>query len=97
MQVSYELVRHAYVMSKMTVVNEHEEEEYVKYTQMSFEEFCEFLARVVTIHFKDSELDELPLSEKLELILESVLPLVGHKFTRNITHIETFSDSDDDY
>lgn len=64
---------------------------------MSFEEFCEFIARVVTSNFKDSELDELPLDEKLEFILEKLLPLVGHTFQRSRTVIEEFSDSDDDY
>ena len=42
---------------------------------MPFVEFCEFLARLVDKTFKGSEMEELPLEEKLEYILEDLLPL----------------------
>ena len=55
------------------------------------------IARLVDILFKDSELDEAPLDEKLDYILEDLLPLAGHSFEPNKIVIEEFSDSDDDY
>ena len=47
--------------------------------------------------FMDSELEELPLDEKLEYILEDLLPMVGQEFRPNRQKVEEFSDSDDDY
>jgi len=84
-------------MSKMTVPNEQEESLAKKYLKMTLAEFCEFIARVVDMLYRDSELDELPLNEKLEYILEDLLPLADCKLEPNRQVIEHFSDSDDDY
>ena len=60
-------------------------------------EFCEFVARLIDSLFADSELEEIPLDEKLEYILEDLLPMCGMQFTPNKTKVEEFSSSDDDY
>ena len=44
-----------------------------------------------------SELEDLPLDEKLEYILEDLLPLSGGSFKRNKYVVVEFSDSDEDY
>mmetsp|Transcript_1661 Transcript_1661/g.2310 ORF Transcript_1661/g.2310 Transcript_1661/m.2310 type:complete len:82 (+) Transcript_1661:1033-1278(+) len=81
----------------MTVTNEVDENLGKRYTQLTFEEFCEFIARTIDRLFQESELEDLPLDEKLEYILEDLLPLAGHQFQPNKTEIAEFSDSDDDY
>lgn len=73
-----EKIRCAYALSKMTVTNEDDIKDYKRYKKMVFEEFCEFISRCVETLFKESELDELPLDEKLEYILEDILPLADH-------------------
>ena len=88
---------HDFALSKMTVVNELDDLHFYSYNRMVFEEFCEFIARVIVTLLKDSELEELPLEEKLEYILEVILPLAGHTFKPNKIIIEEFSESDEDY
>ena len=50
---------------------------------MPFVEFLEFIARLIESLFKDCQLDDLPLEEKLEYILEDLLPLAGASFKHN--------------
>ena len=95
--VNEKQVLHDFALSKMTVVNELDDLHFYSYNRMVFEEFCEFIARVIVTLLKDSELEELPLEEKLEYILEVVLPLAGHTFKPNKIIIEEFSESDEDY
>ena len=65
-------------MSKQTIWNEQDDEQFKKYNEMPFCEFLEFVARLIDLIFEDSEMEDLALDEKLELILEDLLPLVGH-------------------
>lgn len=46
-------------------------------------EFLEFLGRITDMVFEGSELEEIPLDEKLEYSLHEWLPLVNHKYQRN--------------
>lgn len=79
------------------MVNELDDNMVKRYHEMIFAEFCEFVARLIDKLFLGSELEELPLHEKLEYILEDLLPLVDQKFIGNRTVVEEFSESDSDY
>ena len=54
---------------------------------MSYVEFLEFVARLADKIFEDSELSDILLDEKLEYILDDLLPLVGQSFQKNKTKI----------
>ena len=90
-------ISYCFSMSKKTVMNELDEECRVKYERLTYFEFLEFLARLVTHQFEDSELHELPLEEKLEFIIEELFKIVGFRFKYPRLEIAEFSDSDDEY
>ena len=79
------------------MINELDEKQAQNYRRLTFNEFLEFLARLVTLHFEESELGELPLDEKLEYIISDLLPLVNFDFKYVRMVVEEFSDSDDEY
>ena len=97
LEVSREIVLQAYAMSKQTVVNEREEKQYRAYNKLNFVEFLEFIARVTDMAFAGSELEDIPLDEKLEYSLTDWLPLVHHRYQRNRIVVQEVSDSDEDY
>ena len=43
-------------------------------------EFLEFISRVAESLFKDSELEYIPLGEKLEYFLTDLLPIVDMRY-----------------
>ena len=57
----------------------------------------EFLARIAETYFKGSEMEDIDLANKVEYLLDEILPLVGSKRVKQETVIEEFSESDDDY
>ena len=73
------LVKYAYVMSKMSVVDETSHEALSTYNKMIFVEFLEFLGRIAELYFEGSEMEELELHQKLEFLLDEILPVVGAK------------------
>mmetsp|Transcript_26731 Transcript_26731/g.35776 ORF Transcript_26731/g.35776 Transcript_26731/m.35776 type:complete len:181 (+) Transcript_26731:500-1042(+) len=81
------MVRTAFAMSKQTVANEQDENMAKRYNELPFVEFCEFIGRLIESLFKESELEELPLDEKLEYILEDLMPLAGNTFVPNRTMV----------
>ena len=81
----------------MTIVNELDKKSAVTYMQVTQVEFLELIARVAELYFRDSEYEDLMLAEKVEYILDDLLPLVECTRTKQKIIIEEFSDSDDDY
>ena len=81
----------------MTVVNEADKKSLHQYQIVTHVEFLELIARIADLHFRDSEMDELSLAEKVEYVLDELLPLVESKRVKQKVVIEEFSDSDDDY
>ena len=69
----------------------------MSYYRMVYVEFLEFLARVAECYFAGSEMEDLELANKIEYLLDEILPLVNAKLTKQETIIEEFSESDDDY
>ena len=84
-------------MSKMSVVEETAIDAKITYNKMIFVEFLEFLGRIAELYFEGSEMEELELHQKLEFLLDEILPVVGAKRVKQTTVIEEFSESDDDY
>ena len=80
---------------QMTVVNE--EKHWKQYHTLQFVEFLEFVGRLAHFRFKSSSGASQPLSEKIESILDDMLPPYG--LTRNDVNIEIeeISESDEDY
>ena len=74
---SHEIIREAFAMSKMTVLNEMDTKNNRSYSYLVFVEFLEFIARVADLSFVDSELEELPLEDKLEYLLTDLFPIVN--------------------
>ena len=64
---------------------------------VTYVEFLELIARCAELYFRDSEMEDLLLSEKVEYVLDDLLPIVGGSRTKQKMVIEEFSDSDDDY
>ena len=69
-------IKNAFVMSKMSVIEETNPDHTDLYHQLLFVEFLEFLARIAELYFEGSEMEELELSVKLEYLLDELLPLV---------------------
>ena len=97
LRVSRYLIREAYALSKMTVLAEHDAKAELAYKKLQYVEFLEFLARIADLFFEGSEMEGLELHEKIEHILDEILPLVGAKRVKQKIVIEEFSESDDDY
>ena len=91
------LLREAYSLCKMTVVNELDAQGDLQYQKLLYVEFLEFIARVADLFFKGSEMDDLELHEKIEHILDEILPIVEAKRVKQKIIIEEFSESDEDY
>ena len=90
-------IRQAFALCKMSVINELDKKSQVTYIQITFVEFLEFLARIAELHFKDTEMEELLLSEKIGFMLDDLLTVVGCERVVQKIVIEEFSESDDDY
>lgn len=89
-QLSEKETRFAFGMSKMTVrdeVGNHQE-----YDKLRFPEFLEFIGRIA--HTKYFEDQETPFLEKVETILDEILPVYGLK--RNRPDVKELEDETSD-
>ena len=80
----------------MSVINESMN--YKQYGGMAFVEFLEFIGRIAHFKFKNSpDISGQTLPQKIEYILDDLMPAFG--LTRNEVNIfvEENSESDDDY
>lgn len=83
--------------SKMSVLNEQEKTALLKYRQLQYVEFLEFIARLATKIFERSEYEERSMNEKIELLLDEVFSYFNFRRVKQEIKIEVFSDSDSDY
>ena len=92
-------VTYCYGLSKMTVANENDEKEADKYIQMKPVEFYEMIGRIAHYKFKGSELDDLPLAEKIEFVLDDLFSAVKGLKRKPVVIQEEFEEtaSDSDY
>ena len=54
-------IKQAYVLSKMTVIDENSNDAIIQYNKLIYVEFLEFLGRIAELYFKGSEMEDLPL------------------------------------
>ena len=94
---SSRILQEAFSLSKHDVISEFDRDSLQNYHKMSYLEFLEFLSRFAELYFEGSEMEELELHQKLEFLLDEILPVVGAKRVKQTTVIEEFSESDDDY
>lgn len=85
-----------YGMSKMTVTNEQEDST-TKYRRLQFVEFLELIGRIADHKFKGTEMEKIPLAQKIEFVLDDVLALVEVKRKDVQIVIDDESESDDEY
>jgi len=85
-------------MSKETLIEEDSAEAEEEYTHLKFVEFLEMIGRAADLKFRGSELENLPLCEKIECILNDLLMPFGLtvKSARPKTE-EQADESDTDY
>ena len=97
LKLSKYLIREAFALCKMTVINEHSQAGTQQYQELKYVEFLEFIARVADLFFTGSEMEGIELHEKIEHILDEILPIIEKKRKRQRVYIDEFSESDDDY
>ena len=81
----------------MTVVEETSTESRIIYNKLIYVEFLEFLGRIAGLYFDGSEMEGLELYQKLEYLLDEILPTISAQRIKQSTIIEEFSESDEDY
>ena len=93
LNVSENLIKWCFGMSKMTVINEMTQQ--TKYTKMEFVEFLEFIGRLAHMKYKNDI--DLNLVQKMEIVLDEVFAGFGLERKEVIEVIEEHSESDPDY
>lgn len=97
LKLNKRLVREAFALSKQTVVAELEPEGMLQYRKLAVPEFLEVIARIAELSFRDSEMEDVELYQKVEHVLDDILPVIDAKRIKQVITVEEFSDSDDDY
>lgn len=97
LDVTKKTIQECFALSKSIVVNEHDRRDLAAYDRMGYLEFLEFISRVSEVWLRETEMEELPLHNKIEEFLTQLLDLVDTKLVRQQVTIQEFSDSDDDY
>lgn len=65
--------------SKQTVVNDKEDRGQLTLERLTYVEFLEAIGRVAVVKFLQSELEELPLSEKICSILDELFAVIDER------------------
>ena len=55
------------------------------------------IGRVADTYFAGSEMEDLQLAQKIEYLLDEILPVIGKSRVKQEIIIDEFSESDDDY
>ena len=93
--ITYEVAKFEYAMSKQTVVNEFKTTETKgTYYALEFVEFLEILCRVAFSKFKGKQMTS---GEKIESVMDDLFALFGIKRNEVIIEEEEISESDPDY
>ena len=70
LELTKRTIQECYAMSKQIVVNEQDRRDYAAYDRMNYSEFLEFIARISENWFLGTEMEDLPLPNKIEEFLE---------------------------
>lgn len=79
----------------MTIRNELAD--YDHFIRIQFVEMLEMIGRIAEVKYREHEEESLPLHEKVILVLEIILALIGKQYTPVKIDDESQSESDDDY
>lgn len=58
-------VKFAFLLSKQTIIKDSEEKGQLVLSRMVFREFYEFIGRIAMLKFQNSEMEGIPLFEKV--------------------------------
>ena len=88
---------YCYGMCKMSVNNEVENHK--QYFILKFVEFIELIGRIAEFKFMSTAMNSIPLYQKIEYILDEIIPYILPGKERKLPEIVELdhSDSDDDY
>lgn len=89
-----EQVGNCWGLSKMTCTNDIKLRS--KYYEAPFVEYLEFFARVAELKFKDGPYKNAPLTEKVEMLMDIMFPLVNMKRKEVVIEVEYVSVSEED-
>jgi hypothetical protein len=81
----------------MTIVEEFKATERTGYMVMEFVEFLEMICRVANAKFKGTEYANNDLIDKVELVLDDLLAIIGQERNEVNIEAEEISESDQDY
>ena len=70
-------VKMLFSLSKQTIMNDNTADGQARLLRMTFVEFLEFIGRIAIAKFFNSEMEELPLSEKISYILDDLFVVIG--------------------
>ena len=88
---------YCYGMCKMAVVLETNDKHHIRYDQIQYVEFLEFLCRCAEIKYKEDEDGEIDICQKLKDLLDELLPAFNVQRKEVELINEELSESDDDY
>ena len=77
--ISEDVIKTAFGLSKREVVAEFDKDGVMSYKKLTMVEFLEFLIRIAELYFEGSEMEQLELHEKLEQLLDELLPVIESK------------------
>ena len=66
---------YCYGMCKMTITDEQDDST-AKYKKLQWVEFLEMIGRVADLKFKGTELEIIPLAEKINFVMDDLLTFV---------------------
>jgi hypothetical protein len=67
---------YCYGMCKMTIIDE-QDDSIAKYNKLQWVEFLEMIGRVADLKFKGTELEIIPLAEKINFVMDDLLTFVN--------------------
>ena len=70
-------VKMLFSLSTQTIMNDNTADGQARLLRMTFVEFLEFIGRIAIAKFFNSEMEELPLSEKISYILDDLFVVIG--------------------
>ena len=96
--ISPNQIMYCFGMCQMTTCFEKDKKVADSQTQLLFVEFLEFVGRIAHVKFEGSELEEqLNLAQKIEYILDDILPLAHQKRREPLIEQASSEESESDY
>ncbi len=95
LKVTNEQIIEAFALSKTTQVFESDKVSLQALTRANYAEFLEIICRITTAYFQGSEMEDMPLDQKLAITLKPILRTVSVSYVDLVDDfVEMFSESD---